>query len=133
MLLSDNDQDYYYCNVDDNGAPEEDFFEDDSNSSCSLIDSSPLDMFQSSFDLSPSCSPCETSVGSDQIDNLGSFLSDIDSEGPLMSESIGGQKSFAEGGYPSSNLTLDDISDSSFFDISHQLDEELYSADLFAS
>ena len=114
-------------------SPEEDFFEDDSNSSCSLIDSSPLDMFQSSFDLSPSCSPCETSVGSDQIDNLGSFLSDIDSEGPLMSESIGGQKSFAEGGYPSSNLTLDDISDSSFFDISHQLDEELYSADLFAS
>merc|ERR1719278_2035281 len=91
-------------------SPEEDFFEDDSNSSCSLIDSSPLDMFQSSFDLSPSCSPsCETN----QIDTLGSFLSDIDSEGPLISESIGGKKSFADGGYPSSNLTLDDISDSS--------------------
>ena len=115
-------------------SPEEvDFFEEDSNCSSSLIDSSPLDMFQSSFDLSPTCSPSETCV--DQIDTLGSFLSDIDSEGPLMSESIGGQKSFADRGssYPSSNLTLDDISDSSFFDISHQLDEEIYSADLFAS
>lgn len=111
-------------------SPEEDFFEDDSNSSSSLMDSSssPLDMFPSSMDLSPSCSPGEPRG----LDTLGSFLSDLDSEGPLMSEAVGGQKSFAEG-FLSQSLTLDDISDSSFFDISHQLDEELYSADLFAS
>ena len=115
-------------------SPEEDFFfEDDSSSSSSLMDSSPLDMFHSSFDLSPSCSPSGSLAGGKSLDSLDSFLSDIDSEGPLISESIGGQKSFAAAGYLGQNLTLNDISDSSFFDISHQLDEELYSADLFAS
>ena len=110
-------------------SPESIFFEDDSNSSGSLIDSSPLDMFHSSFDFTPSSSPCESLSGREP---LGTFLSDLDSGSPLMSESIG-QKSFSDSGYLGSNLTLDDISDSSFFDISHQLDEELYSADLFAS
>jgi len=109
------------------------FFEDESNSSTSLS-RSPVDLFHSSFDISPNYSSDE-SPGMDVLDQFGSFLNDFDSDSPLINDTFGGEKSFSrsiEDTY-SQNLTLDDISDSSFFDISHQLDEEIYSADLFAS
>jgi hypothetical protein len=112
-------------------SPEEDFFEDDSNSSSSLIDSSPLDMFHSSFDLSPGCSPGDSGCGAESMEMLGSFLSDLDTESSGLLEPR--EHKSLDGSFLPQSLTLDDISDSSFFDISHQLDEELYSADLFAS
>lgn len=109
------------------------FFEDESNSSSSLSQS-PVDLFHSSFDISPSYSSDE-SPGMDVLDHFGSFLNDFDSDSPLINDTIGGAKSFSRSSDEtySQNLTLDDISDSSFFDISHQLDEEIYNADLFAS
>jgi len=109
------------------------FFEDESNSSSSMS-CSPVDLFHSSFDISPNYSSDE-SPSMDVLDHFGSFLNDFDSDGPLINDAVGGEKSFSRSSEPtySQNLTLDDISDSSFFDISHQLDEEIYSADLFAS
>jgi len=109
------------------------FFEDESNCSSSLS-RSPVDLFHSSFDISPNYSSDE-SPAMDALDHFGSFLNDLDYDSPLIDESIGGQKSLSRSSeeiFPQ-NPSLDDISDSSFFDISHQLDEEIYSADLFAS
>jgi len=116
------------------------FFEDESNSSSSLS-RSPVDLFHSSLTLSPSYSSISPSYSSDEspamevLDHFGSFLNDLDYDSPLMDETIGGQKSLSRSSEEifSQNPTLHDISDSSFFDISHQLDEEIYSADLFAS
>jgi len=111
------------------------FFEDESNSS-TVLSRSPVDLFHSSFDISPSYSSDE-SPAMDVLDHFGSFLNDFDSDGPLINDTMGGEKSFSRSSDEtyshSQNLTLDDISDSSFFDISHQLDEEIYNADLFAS
>ena len=67
-------------------------------------------------------------------DNFSSFLNDFDSDSPLINDSISGDKSFStslEDTRPS--LTFQDISDASFFDISSQLDENIYDADLFAT
>ena len=68
-------------------------------------------------------------------DNFSSFLNDFDSDSPLISDSsISRDKSFStslEDTRPS--LTFQDISDASFFDISSQLDENIYDADLFAT
>ena len=67
-------------------------------------------------------------------DNFCSFLNEFDSDGPLINDSISGDKSFStslEEARP--NLTFNDISDASFFDISSQLDENIYDADLFSS
>ena len=69
-------------------------------------------------------------------DNFSSFLNDFDSDSPLINDSISGDKSFSsslEDTRPRPNLTFDDISDASFFDISSQLDENIYDADLFSS
>lgn len=67
-------------------------------------------------------------------DNFCSFLNDFDSNGPLINDSISADKSFStslEDSRP--QLTFNDISDPSFFDISSQLDENIYDADLFSS
>jgi hypothetical protein len=114
-------------------ATDSDMFEDSSNCSTSYNTTSPtLDMF-SSPTISPSYSEAES-----PSDSFSSFLTDFDSTNPLLHDPLEGTKSFsrqaevAEESYMH-HLTLDDISDSSFFDISHQLDDDLYSTDLFSS
>ena len=110
-----------------------DLFEEESNSSSGLSLTNG-EFFQSSLNVSPEYSA--ESPNLDSFEHFGSFLNDFDSDGPLINDSVGGEKSFSPSSdeiMNSRNITLDDISDSSFFDISHQLDEDIYDADLFAS
>ena len=100
------------------------FFEDESNGST---------VVSSNTNLSAGYSSDSTS-GLDSIDNFSSFLTDLDSDSPLINNNISGDKSFSTSSDDfRANLTLDDISDSSFFDISSQLDDNIYDADLFST
>ena len=108
-----------------------DFFEEESN--CSTIFSqSPVGFFPPASRNIPTYS--ESTRIDSLDDNFSSFLNDFDSDSPLINDSISGDKSFSTSVDDTRpNLTFDDISDASFFDISNQLDENIYDADLFSS
>ena len=100
------------------------FFEDSSNGST---------VVSSNTNLSAGYSSDSTS-GLESLDDFSSFLTDLDSDSPLINSNISGDKSFSTSSDDfRPNLTLDDISDSSFFDISSQLDDNIYDADLFST
>lgn len=113
-----------------------DFFEEDSN--CSTILSGSPGVGSNNFLHSRRSNVPNNYSESTRLDalddNFCSFLNEFDSDGPLINDSISGDKSFStslEETRP--NLTFNDISDASFFDISSQLDENIYDADLFSS
>ena len=108
------------------------FFEEESNGS-TIFSQSPVGFFPSSGQASVPHYSESTRLDSLE-DNFSSFLNDFDSDSPLINDSISGDKSFStslEDTRPS--LTFQDISDASFFDISSQLDENIYDADLFST
>ena len=101
------------------------FFEDESNGSTVVSSQTNLSTGYSS-----------DSTGLESMENFSSFLTELDSDSPLINNHISGDKTFS----PSSddfrpNLSsLQDISDAScFFDISGQLDDNIYDADLFSN
>ena len=110
------------------------FFEEESNSS-TIFSQSPIGFFPPSTSFNSNIPTYSESTRIDSLeDNFCSFLNDFDSDSPLINDSISGDKSFStsvEDTRP--NLTFDDISDASFFDISSQLDENIYDADLFST
>ena len=111
------------------------FFEEESNSSRSMFSQSPVAFFPPTPSFQPHTFSESTRLDSLE-DNFSSFLNDFDSDSPLINDSISGDKSFSsslEDTRTRPNLTFDDISDASFFDISSQLDENIYDADLFSS
>ena len=98
-----------------------DMFDGDSECS-SPLSRSPVDILSTHIDSSP----CPSSVDSSHLDILESgfphFLTDFSSDEPCL-ENQGRSKN---------NLSLHDISDSSFFDINQHLDEDLLSTDIFS-
>lgn len=110
------------------------FFEEESNSS-TIFSQSPVGFFPSSSGRSRNIPMYSESTRLDSLDdNFCSFLNDFDSDSPLINDSISGDKSFSTPlDEVRPNLTFDDISDASFFDISSQLDENIYDADLFST
>ena len=116
------------------------FFEEESNGSTIFSQSpvTPSPLFPPSVSASEPLTSLPHYSESTRLDsledNFSSFLNDFDSDSPLINDSISGDKSFStslEDTRPS--LTFQDISDASFFDISSQLDENIYDADLFAA
>ena len=100
------------------------FFEDESNGSTVLSSNTNLSAGYSS-----------DSTGLESIDNFSSFLTDLDSDSPLINNHISGDKTFSSSSddFRSNLSSLHDISDASFFDISGQLDDNIYDADLFST
>ena len=111
-----------------------DFFEEESNCSTILSQSPGAGLLPTSHSRSVPHNYSESTRLDSLDDNFCSFLNDFDSNGPLINDSISADKSFStslEDSRP--QLTFNDISDPSFFDISSQLDENIYDADLFSS
>jgi len=89
---------------------------------------SPVDILSNHLDSSPA--PSSVDSGLDLLEHgigFGHFLADLGSEevsGGMLDHSPVRAKN---------QLSLDDIADSSFFDINHHLDEDMLSTDIFAS